>query len=296
MATTEQPAPLDSPLVNASLILEGGGQRGVFTSGVLRAMTDEHLWLKNVYGVSMGACNGANYVSRQVDRNRRVNIGFINDRRYLSLLRWCLGGELFGMDFIFNEVPNSIDLFDYESYAASPQSLCVGLTDCVSGEAVHLDQAGQDGHVMDVFRATCALPLIARPVRMCGRVFMDGGIADPIPIRKSLEDGHDRHVVVLTQPPGYCKKPSRAGTFARLRHPLLRGLHARLADRHQRYNESMALVETLRREGRALVIRPGADLKVGRICRNRPLLDELFAQGLAAGQAHMTELKGFLAG
>ncbi|MBU1610300.1 MAG: patatin-like phospholipase family protein, partial [Proteobacteria bacterium] len=93
-------------LRDAALILEGGGQRGVFTSGVIRVLMDRGLWLKNVYGVSMGACNGANYVSRQPERNRIVNISFIDDRRYLSYRRWLLGGELFGMDFIFNDVPN----------------------------------------------------------------------------------------------------------------------------------------------------------------------------------------------
>lgn len=286
---------MELPLMPASLILEGGGQRGIFTSGVLRALMGESLWLEAVYGVSMGACNGANYVSRQAERNGRVNIQYIDDRRYLSYRRWLTGGELFGLEFIFHDVPNKLDLFDFETYRNSPQKLHVGVTDCMTGEAEFFDQAEQGDDIMQLFRASCALPIVSYPVKLRGHVFMDGGIADPIPLKRSLADGHEKHLIILTQPDGYRKQPSSSTFFAKLRHPGLKGLHKALSSRHERYNQTMELVEELERKGEALIIRPSGDLGVKRICRNRPLLEELYAQGIAEGETRMDDIKSFLA-
>ncbi|HOO90735.1 MAG TPA: patatin-like phospholipase family protein, partial [Syntrophales bacterium] len=63
-------------LYESALILEGGGLRGIYTSGVLRYFMDQGVFLSYVIGVSMGACNAANYVSRQPERNRIVNTRF----------------------------------------------------------------------------------------------------------------------------------------------------------------------------------------------------------------------------
>lgn len=54
----------------ATMILEGGATRGVFTSGVLDYLMEQELYISHVIGVSAGSCNAVDYVSRQPGRTR----------------------------------------------------------------------------------------------------------------------------------------------------------------------------------------------------------------------------------
>ncbi len=278
----------------ATLILEGGGLRGIYTSGVLRRFMDEGIRFSAVYGVSMGACNGANYVAGQPERNRIVNIRFVDDRRYLSYLRLAGGGELFGMDFIFDEIPRSIVPFDLEAFSGSTVRFWMAVTDCQSGEPVYYEKTGLGAHALTVMRASCALPFIARPVAFDGRLLMDGGLADPVPIARSLSDGNRRNVLVLTRPRGYRKKPSAIARLARFRYPKLTGLSRVMAERHRRYNETMDLVDRLEAAGEAFVIRPRTAIDVGRAERDKDKLYAGYDLGYAEAQAVDGALGRFL--
>lgn len=285
-------------LTNAGLVLEGGGLRGVFTSGVLRRFMDEGLWFASVYGVSMGACNGANYVARQPERNRMVNIGFVRNRRYLSWARLLRGGDLFGMEFIFRTIPRRIIPFDYAAFRGSPVKFWVGLTDCVRGEAVRLEKdefARTDDSVDAVIRATASLPVVSTPVRYEGRMVMDGGIVDPIPVRFCVEQGHARPVIVLTQPKGYAKKPSKSGWACQWRHPELAGMHRLLAQRHDVYNKTLSEIQDMEARGEVFVLRPDTTMGVGRVCREPRKLYDLYDHGYSSAQNRMDALRAYLA-
>ena len=98
--------------MKVGIVLEGGGMRGLYTSGVLDYLLDQDIMADYVIGVSAGACNGVSYVSKQGGRSFRVNTGYLNDKRYLSLNNFIKTKSLFGMDFIFNQIPHQLDLFD----------------------------------------------------------------------------------------------------------------------------------------------------------------------------------------
>lgn len=281
-------------LKSSALVLEGGGLRGVYTSGVLRLFMDKGLFFPYVIGVSMGACNAANYVSRQPERNRIVNISYVNDSRYLSYLRLLAGGELFGMDFIFDTIPNSLVPFDYETFRGSDVKCVTVVTDCTTGEALYFekDELGED--FLPVLQASACLPFVAKPVRYNGLVLMDGGLSDPVPIRKSISDGNTRHVLILTRPEGYRKKPSWTAGLTRIRYPRLPGLCEDLARRHTRYNETMDLVDRMERRGEAFVIRPRSELHVGRIERSKKKLYAAYDQGYQDAAQSCDELCRYL--
>ena len=266
-------------LKNSGLVLEGGGLRGVYTSGVLRLFMDKGLFFPYVIGVSMGACNAANYVSRQSERNRIVNIRYVKDSRYLSYLRLLRGGELFGMGFIFDTIPNSLVPFDYETFRESDVKVVTVVTDCSTGEALYLEKTELGDQYLSVLQASTCLPFIAKPVRFNGRILMDGGLSDSVPIRRSISDGNTRHVLILTRPKGYRKTASRIHRLARIRYPRLPGLSGALASRHTVYNESMDFIDGLERRGEAFVIRPGSDLPVGRIERSKDKLYATYDEG-----------------
>ncbi len=281
--------------VQAALILEGGGLRGNYTAGVLRGLMDHGLYFASVIGVSIGACNGSNYVSRQPERNRIVNTRFVGDSRFMSYRRLMRGGGLFGMDFIFDTLPNVLVPFDFAAFRACPQRFTVTATDCETGRAVYYEKDQLDDRgLLEVLKAGCSLPFLQTPVRFDGRVLMDGGIADAVPLDKSIAEGNARHVLVLTQPAGYRKKASHLGWMARLYYPRYRGLARALATRTQRYNRTMERVDRLAAEGAAVVIRPAADLKVRRTESDRRKLVAIYARGYADLTGRLGELAAYL--
>jgi len=63
------------------LVLEGGGMRGAYTSGVLEVLLNKGIEFPNVYGISAGACNALSYISRQKNRNYNIFYQYIADKR-----------------------------------------------------------------------------------------------------------------------------------------------------------------------------------------------------------------------
>jgi predicted patatin/cPLA2 family phospholipase len=284
-------------LKGAALILEGGGLRGNYTAGVLRYFMDRGLYFPYVLGVSIGACNGSNYVSRQPERNRVVNTRFVRDPRFLSYRRLLAGGGLFGMDFVFGTIPLELVPFDFDQFYRSDQRHVTTVTDCATGAPRYYEKENLGRQeLMRVLQAGCSLPLLQKPVRFDGRVLMDGGIADPIPMRKSMADGNTRHVLILTQPRGYVKKASPFTRLMNLRYGHFPALVQAFKDRHRRYNDTMAFVDARERRQAIFTIRPQASLAVGRAERNRDRLYAIYDQGYNDAAAKWSALIDYLAG
>lgn len=280
---------------NIGLVLEGGGLRGIFSSGVLRHFDDLRIPFTSVYGVSMGACNGANYVSKQPERNRITSTRFVNDSRYLSFLRLLKGGDLFGMDFIFREIPLNLVPIDYETLRDNPVKFWIGVTDCVSGKPVlfEKDMLSTREELLTVMRASASLPLIAEPVEFNGAIYMDGGIANPIPVQQCLAQG-EKPVLVLTQPAGYRKRASKSVKVCKWRYPRYSGLIHVIERRHEEYNDLLASIEAKEKRGNIFVFRPENTFGVGRVCRDQRKLYALYDSGYMLARERSEELLEFL--
>jgi predicted patatin/cPLA2 family phospholipase len=281
---------------DGGLILEGGGLRGIYTSGVLHFFMENEIYLPYVIGVSMGACNGANYVSRQPDRNRIVNTRFVNDPRYLSYFRLLFRGELFGMKFIFDTIPHVLVPFDFETFTKSPVVYITGVTDCLTGEALYYEKKDLGDDCFKILQASCSLPFMAKPVCHRGRTLMDGGLSDSVPIRKSIDDGNKKNVLVLTRPQGYRKKRPHFMPVVNLRYGKLKGLCRAIANRHVIYNETMDLIDELEKKDEVFVIRPASTLRVGRAERNKEKLYAAYDQGVRDADACYSGLISYLTG
>ncbi len=187
------------------LVLEGGGMRGVYTAGVLEYFMEQDLYFPYVVGVSAGACNAVSYISKQPGRNKKVTIGYIRDHRYLSYRNLFRHKSIFGMDFIFNELPNKLVPFDYDAFYNSPQQFAIGTTDAHTGEPIYYTKHQLMQQTMPIVQASSSLPFVATPIHYEGRTLFDGGLVDPIPVKKSLADGNKKHIIVLTKEQGYRK-------------------------------------------------------------------------------------------
>jgi predicted patatin/cPLA2 family phospholipase len=263
------------------LVLEGGGMRGVYTAGALEFFADHNLYFPYTIGVSAGACNALSYLSRQKGRNQIVNIDFADDWRYLSWRNLLRKRQLFGMDFIFDEIPNSLVPFDYDTFHATAEEYVVGTTDCRTGEPAYFAKSEADFDVATVARASSSLPLIAPIVEYHGRPLMDGGISDPIPIHRAEHAGFKRNVLILTRHKGYLKKSNQFPWLLRRSYKQYPEFVETILKRHERYNETTAYIEEQERRGQAFVIQPQAPLVVSRIERNQDKLRTVYEQGYA---------------
>lgn len=194
---------------NIGLVLEGGGMRGVYTAGVLEYFLEHEIFFPYVIGVSAGAGVAASYLSKQKGRNKIVNVDYVTDPRYISFRNYLKSRQFFGMDFIFDEIPNKLVPFHYDEFYKNDAEFVVGTTDCHTGEPVYFGKEDYGQEIIKVIKASSSLPFIAPEVHFKERVLLDGGISDPIPIKKAQSDGYEKSVVILTRNRGYTKRPSK---------------------------------------------------------------------------------------
>lgn len=240
------------------LILEGGTFRPIFSSGVMDVLLKHDLMFDYIIGVSAGITDSFSYVSRQSGRNLEIMQRYRNDKRYLSPANFMRCGSLFGLDFVFDEIPNRLLPFDWDAFNTYQGRLLVGVTNAETGEAEYLDGMQLDPPCT-MLRATCAIPIYFPPAHIGGKTYYDGGLADSIPIKKALADGSSKNLIVLTQPAGYRKtlKASNKAAAAALRRRYP-ALASTLLARPKMYNETVCLCEHLaaRRPQDTVLLRP----------------------------------------
>jgi predicted patatin/cPLA2 family phospholipase len=276
------------------LVLEGGGMRGVYTAGILEFFLESQLFFPYVIGVSAGACNAASYLSKQKGRNKTVTIEYASDPRYISWKNYLQNRQFFGMDFIFDEIPNKHVPYHYDVFYNSPSEFVVGTTDCHTGEPVYFNKQEYGNDLLTVLRASSSLPFIAPEVHFKDKLLLDGGISDPIPIKRAQLDGFSKNIVILTRNQGYLKKPSKFHFLVDRKYPDYKGLQLSLRNRYQIYNETVEYLEQEEKEGNVLIIRPTKPLKVGRMERNPQRLENLYNQGYEDARASMTSIISYI--
>lgn len=277
-----------------AMVLEGGSFRCQFTAGVLDVFMENGVEVSACYGVSAGALSGLNYKSRQIGRANRVNLAFCNDSRYMGAKSFATGGSVVGYDFLLNDIQDRLDPFDNDAFEKNPMSLYAVATDVVFGTPAYLpvENAVLD---VDALRATTSLPLMTQPVEMGDAIYLDGGVADSVPVEHALEDaGFDRAIVVLTQDRTYKKGPYEFLAAAHARYAAYPYLLEALENRHERYNEQREHIWEYERQGRALVIAPPQPVEVGHIEHDPAKLLALYIQGRQEGKRRLDEVRAFI--
>ena len=243
-----------------SLILEGGTLRPIFSAGVMDALLDNNITFPYCIGVSAGITNGVSYISKQKGRNLEVVTKYRNDNRYLSYRNFLRCKSIFVLDFVFDEIPNNLIPFDMDTYRKYPGKVLVGVTNAHTGKTEYLNGKDLDDKAT-MLRATCAIPLLFPVIKINGKEYYDGGLCDPIPIKKAIADGNTKHLIVLTQPKGYKKELSKKNILvAKLLNKKYPNLKTPLLNRHNHYNETVKFCEQLENEGKVLILRPEYNL------------------------------------
>jgi len=249
--------------MKTGLVLEGGGMRGMYTIGILDYFLDAGINFDYVIGVSAGACNGVSFVSKQKGRSYRINSNYIDDKRYLSVSNLIKEGSLFGMDFLFKDIPEVLEPFDYNTFMANPTEMVVGTTDIETGLPAYYDKNDLFNDTTSL-RASSAIPCFSPIVEYQGRKLLDGGTAAPIPFKKALEDGCDRLVIISTRERGYRKKPQSMKPFYHTLYRKYPALCEVMDRRHLIYNRTLDDIYQLEAEGKVIFMAPEQKLSIDR--------------------------------
>ena len=276
---------------NGALILEGGSLRSLFTSGVLDVFMEHNLYFSDVTGVSAGSLTGVNYVSRQPGRSAKLNIDYVNDKRYLGVNNLILHHEIFSFDFLFNDLSRSILPMDFDTFYKSPQHFTAVATNLRTGEAEYFEKSACSD-ILAAIRASSSMPMLSKAVKMNGELYLDGGCAMAIPYQKAIDDGFEKIVLVLTRQQGYRKlytKPSMLRLYAKYFRHFPKFLSALYAV-PTRYDAQQREIDRLEKEGRIFVIRPQGPVNVSHTEKDTAKLKALYEEGRQEAERRMDAL------
>ncbi len=282
-------------MVRAGLVLEGGGMKGVYTAGVLDFFLDKGLEFSSVYGVSAGACHACSFLSKQRGRALDISVDYLESRHYCSLESLVTSGDIFNVNMCYHLIPDYLYPYDYGTYHQYQGRFYSVATNISTGKAEYLRVRDMKKDI-DMVRASASLPLVSRNVKIGGRLYLDGGISDAIPLQRSIMDGNRKNVVIMTKEEGYVRKPAESAQLALIKARYLKypKVYELMQERHIHYNNTLEYIEAQKRNGQTYVIRPRKASAVRRIEKEKARLVALYEEGYRDAEECYGELQDYL--
>lgn len=278
--------------MKTGLVLEGGGVRGIYTAGVLDVFMEEGIKFDGMVGVSAGACHGCSMLSDQKGRSLRYYLEYCNDPRFMSFRNLLKTGDFVGVEFSYHQLPEELDIYDFEAFKKCEIPFYVVATNVESGKSEYIritDMLAQ----IDYIRASASLPYFSRIVEIGDKKYLDGGCADAIPLEGFQNLGFEKNIVVLTRPKGYFKKPEMS-LLAKLYYRKYPEFVKTMLKRHEIYNNAVKFVEEAEKAGKVFVIRPEGALPAGRLEHDRNKVQATYDFGASDAKKAIPKLKEWL--
>ena len=268
----------------------------MFTSGVLDLLMEKGIYVSHVIGVSAGTCNAVDYVSRQPGRTRDCMIPADKSGNYYYGMRdFVKEKSLMNMDLIFDKFPNEILPFDYDTYFSSEMECEIVTTNCLTGKAEYMTERKDRERLMKICRASCSMPLLTPIVNVDDVPYLDGGLADSVPVGRAKEIGNEKIIVVLTKNQGYRKKVPSKGlqrVYRRAYHSYP-NLVRTILRRSFEYNKTMNHLDQLEKRGEIFVLRPQVK-PVSRLERNKESLLSFYEHGYQLAERKLDDMMKYL--
>ena len=280
----------------ATLVLEGGATRGIFTSGALDYLMERDLYFSDVIGVSAGSCNAVDYVSRQPGRTRDCMIPTDKEGKYYYGIRdFVKEKSLMNMDLIFDKYPKELLPFDFETYFNSEINCQIVTTNCLTGKAEYMTEDSDNDRLMKLCRASSSMPLLTPIVNIVNVPYLDGGLADSVPIRRAQQMENEKIVVILTKNQGYRKSvlsPTMQRVYKRA-YKSYPNLIRTIFRRSFEYNKTMNYLDQLEKRGEIFILRPQVK-PVSRLERNKETLHAFYEHGYKYTERKFDDLMEYL--
>jgi len=278
--------------MKTGLVLEGGAMRGIYTAGVLDTFLDKGIKVDGVIGTSAGTIHGCSYVSEQKERSIRYTLRYRNDSRYMSFKSLIKTGNLVETDFCYHEIPEKLDPYDNEAFMKSPIDFYAVCSNVETGmaEYIKVDDLFKQ---IDVIRASASMPFLSQIVEIDGMKLLDGSICDSVPLKKFMELGYDRLIVVLTKVRGYVPSPNNP-YISRKKYREYPQFIDSLITRHVRYIDNLNYVNKMEEEGKIIVIRPSRVVDISRTEKDIVKIWEMYDLGREDAKVKMEAVKNWL--
>lgn len=284
---------------DTALIFEGGGMRASLTSAVVVTLLEAGLSFDWVAGISAGASNTVNYLSRDARRARRSFVEFAADDQFGGMKHFLRGEGLFNAEYIYQRagVEGAALPFDWTTFSASESQMRIIAFDAEAGTEVvwTQDDVPRVEDLMVRVRASSTMPGLMPPVHLDGHVYVDGAMGPDggIALSQAQAEGFEKFVIILTQERGYRKEPQRFPAVYRgifRRYPAVADA---LLTRWTRYNETRERVFALEEEGRAHVFAPEI-MPVANSTRDLSRLAAAHRMGLSQSRRELPALREFV--
>lgn len=266
-------------MIDGALVLEGGALRGIYVAGVLDVFMENKIEFEYVLGISAGAINASNYVSKQIGRSAKINIDHVNDPEYMGLVHMIKDDGIFNFNFLFGKGAEEIMPYDEYTFSHSKQRCIIGATNCLTGKQEFFEHNNYK-KLIEALKASCTLPILSKLAYIEGTPYIDGGVSNGIPFNKPMDEGYDKVVLILTRPKGYRKEEDMLLNYLfKAYYKKYPTLIKKLCTMTLRYNKLLDQIDELERKGKIFVIRPTTNLKVNRVERNQNKLRLLYLEG-----------------
>jgi len=240
-------------LTEGCLVLEGGAFRGLYTQGVIDTLMLLDLNFTCTIGVSAGALAGMGYVSGQIGRAARINIGYRHDDRYIGKRALLNSHSILDVGFL-TEDRGILEPFDKDRFNDPRRRFVAVATNCVTGEATYFEKDSCEDIALAV-RASATMPYTSPMVTIDGTPYLDGACSCRIPYEWALEQGFEKIVVIRTREASY-RKETKDVLMAKIMYRDYPELVHNLAVASERYNLQCAEIEHLHDTGRLFRIAP----------------------------------------
>lgn len=280
--------------MKSCLVLEGGAKRGIYTAGVLDVFLENNIIADAVIGVSAGAIHGCSYAAKQKGRSIRYNLKYNNDYRFMSFKSLIKTGNMVDTEFAYHELPDKLDPFDHENFEKSETKFYATCTNVETGKPEYIFCPNLRKDYIDYLRASASMPLVSQIVEMNGKKYLDGGIADSIPLKAAFDLGFEKNIVVLTRPLGYRKHKFSLLWLAKIVYRKFPNFIKALKVRHEDYNQTLDYIKELEDNKKILVIRPSKLIKISRMETNPEIIKQMYELGRSDGLNMLSKVKEFI--
>ncbi|AKV56024.1 phospholipase [Bifidobacterium actinocoloniiforme DSM 22766] len=270
----------------------GGGFRGVYAAGVLDRIMDLGLTFDHCYGVSAGSANLSSYLAGQPGRTYRFYSVYSARKEYASPSNFVKSRNFANLDYVYSTLSNSDGEYplDYPALAANPTEFTVVAMDALTGKPRYFDKRDIHQDDYSIMKASSSVPVANQPYMVNGEPYYDGGMADPIPVQRALDDGADKVVVVLTRQRDFHRSPKPDSLPARFLERTYPNAAESLRNRYRTYNEQLDFAHELEGQGKALIVAPDELCGLNTLNRNQEGMERMYRKGYADGAA----IPGFL--
>lgn len=280
--------------MKTGILFEGGASRTIYSCGVMDRLLDADIMPDYILGVSAGITYATSYISKQKGRNLEMLTKYSNDSRYMGFRNLInpKNKAYYGLEFAYEKIPNELLPFDETTFSQFKGEAKAAVTNIETSEIEFLDIMPKATRTKTLI-ATCALPLLFPIVKINGKSYMDGGIADSVPYRQAFRDGCDRLMIVLTREAGYRKDFEKTLKLACVRYRKYPKFCDAMMTRAERYNQTMEEIEALEKNSDILVFRPTVSNGFSRLEKDVKKIGAMYADGYEQASKRINEIEKF---